>query len=42
MTNREYFLRYLAIIEKLRTSHEASFDEIGDYLKRKSEIITYK
>jgi len=38
MTKREYFLRYLAIIDKLRNNNEASFDEIREYLKRKSEI----
>jgi len=40
MTKCEYFLRYLAIIDKLRTSHEASFNEINYYLERKSENIT--
>lgn len=38
MTKREYFLRYLTIIERLRTCREASFEEICDYLKCKSEL----
>lgn len=42
MTKRECFLRYLAIIEKLRNSREADFEEINEYLKRKSEITGYE
>ena len=38
MSKREYILRYLSIIKKLRNSKEATFDEINDYLKRESEI----
>jgi len=38
MANRKQLIRLLAITEKLRNSKEASFDEISDYLERKSEI----
>lgn len=38
MANRKQLTRLLAITEKLRNNKEASFEEISDYLKRKSEI----
>jgi len=38
MSKREYILRFLSIIKKLRNSKAATFDEINDYLKRESEI----
>ena len=41
MTKREQFIRFLSIIEKLRTQSEASFNEISEHLKRKSEYSGY-
>lgn len=38
MSKREYILRYLSILKKLRANKEATFEEINDYLKRESEI----
>ncbi len=38
MSQDEYFLRCRAIIQKLRKSGEATFEEINDYLERESEI----
>jgi predicted DNA-binding transcriptional regulator YafY len=36
MSKKEYLLRYLSIIKKLRKSKEADFDQIDDYLKEVS------
>jgi len=41
MQKPKYFLRYRAIIQKLRTSKEATFKEIKDYLKRQSELSDF-
>lgn len=41
-SKREYFLRYIAIIKKLRISGEATYEEINDYLKCESELTGYK
>lgn len=41
MTKREHFLRYIAIIKKLRNNRGASFEEISDYLERDGEIFSY-
>jgi predicted DNA-binding transcriptional regulator YafY len=41
MQKPKYFLRYRAIIQKLRTSKEATFIEIKDYLERQSELSDY-
>jgi predicted DNA-binding transcriptional regulator YafY len=38
MSKREHFLRYGAIINKLRGCREATFEEIKDYLQRQGEI----
>src|ERR1035437_4227961 len=38
MSKREYILRYLSIIKKVRNSKEATFNEINYFLKRESEI----
>lgn len=41
MTKREHFLRYIAIIKKLRNNRGASFEEISDYLERDAAIFSY-
>ena len=41
MTKREHFLRYIAIIKKLRNTGGATFEEIVEYLERDSEIYNY-
>ena len=41
MTKREHFLRYIAIIKKLRNHQLATYDEIVDYLERDAEINDY-
>jgi len=41
MTKREHFLRYIAIIKKLRNHKEATFESIVDYLERDAEIYSY-
>lgn len=38
MSKREYILRYLLVLKKLRSNREASFDEINEWLKREEEI----
>lgn len=42
MSKREYILRYLSIIKKLRSSRTATFDEILEHLRRESEISGYE
>ena len=42
MSKREYISRYLTIYNKLRSSREATFEEINDFLKRESEFSGYK
>jgi predicted DNA-binding transcriptional regulator YafY len=41
MSRKEQFIRLLVIIEKLRSSGEASFQEVSDYLKRRSQESGY-
>jgi len=41
MSKREYILRYLTIIKKMRTSKTATFEEIKSYLERESEMTSY-
>jgi predicted DNA-binding transcriptional regulator YafY len=42
MSKREYILRYLTIIKKLRNKRLATFDEISDHLFDQEEITGYK
>ncbi len=42
MTKREYILRYLAIIKKLRASGSATFEEIANYLMEQSDLLGYR
>lgn len=39
MSKRDYIIRYLLIVKKLRNSGSATFDEINEYLRREFEII---
>jgi len=39
MAKRDFFLRYLLIIKKLRSSQRANFKEISDYIFQQSELI---
>lgn len=39
MAKQDYFLRYLAIIRKVRRQGEANFMEINDYLRDESEFM---
>jgi len=41
MSKSEHFLRYGAIINKLRNAREATFEEINDYLKREGDLKGY-
>lgn len=41
MTKREHFLRYIAIIKKLRNNQRATFEEMMDFLERDAEIYSY-
>jgi len=41
MSKSEHFLRYGAIINKLRNNHEATFEEINAHLQRESEFRGY-
>jgi predicted DNA-binding transcriptional regulator YafY len=41
MAKREYLLRYIKVINKLRSCKEATFNEISDYLKSESELHEY-
>lgn len=38
MAKQDYLFRYLTIIRKLRSSGEATFEEISSYLQRESEL----
>lgn len=42
MSKREYILRYLLIIRKLRNRRQATFKEINDFLILESELQSYK
>lgn len=42
MSKREYILRYLTIIKKLRNKRLSTFDEIRDHLYDQEEITGYK
>lgn len=42
MSKREYMLRYMLIIQKLRNGRMANFEEISDYLDHQSEIQGYE
>lgn len=39
MSKRDYIIRYLLIVKKLRNSGNATFNEINEYLRREFEII---
>lgn len=39
MSKREYILRYLLIIKKLRNSKHSSFDDINNYLRQEFELL---
>jgi len=39
MAKRDYIIRFLLIIKKLRNSRKATFDEINKYLEREFELI---
>lgn len=39
MTKRDFLLRYLLIIKKLRNSRTATFSEINEYIKREFELM---
>lgn len=39
MSKRDYILRYLLIVKKLRNSRLATFNEINDYIKREFELL---
>ncbi|HPD96603.1 MAG: WYL domain-containing protein [Bacteroidales bacterium] len=39
MTKRDYIIRYLLIIKKLRNSYKATFDEINDYIEQEFELM---
>lgn len=41
MSKREYIIRYLSIIKKLRSCKIATFDDIRNYLEHESEISGY-
>jgi len=42
LSKREYILRYLLIIRKLRNRRQATFKEINDFLILESELQSYK
>ncbi len=42
MSKREYLLRFLAIIKKLRHIRYATFEEINDYLRTESEFTGFR
>ncbi len=39
MSKRDYILRYLLILKKLRSSRVATFNEINEYLQREFELL---
>ena len=39
MSKRDYIIRYLLIVKKLRNSGTATFNEINDYLRREFELM---
>lgn len=41
MSKKEYILRYLLIIRKLKTGKRVTFDEIDFFLETESEIQAY-
>src|SRR5450759_5193220 len=39
MSKRDYIIRYLLIVKKLRNSRLATFNEINDYIQREFELM---
>jgi hypothetical protein len=39
MSKRDYIIRYLFILKKLRSSRVATFNEINDYLQYEFELL---
>jgi predicted DNA-binding transcriptional regulator YafY len=39
MSKRDYIIRYLLVVKKLRKSGTATFDEINDYIRREFELM---